>query len=299
MESVSGYTISQCQVARLPLGTYEFVIHYAEMLDENTAEFRHSHPQMELFYAHSGGLAILFDDEEVLINAGDLLIVPPSIRHHVQNIPGEKKTYFVLIFDFKPVKSHASRQFSDIHEIQEIDALLKTLPQDRYTFCPAAWDAHALFDQIYAEHSKKQLGWTGFTNMLYYGFFLHAMRHIVSISEPHKTTHEATNLAIEASKYIHSHYHENISLETLARHLHISRRHANRIFNKMFNTTFGKTLRLLRLTYAKRLLSTTEFSVEDIAEQVGLSSAQSLRKLFKQSEGITISQYRKRNCPGL
>ncbi|MDR1816480.1 MAG: hypothetical protein LBR00_07430, partial [Clostridiales Family XIII bacterium] len=57
-------SISQRQITRLPLGTYDFIIHYAEALDETTAEFRHSHPYMELFYIQSGELTIRYDDSD-------------------------------------------------------------------------------------------------------------------------------------------------------------------------------------------------------------------------------------------
>jgi len=292
MTDQAGQIIKHLQVAHLPLGVYDFVIHYAEMHDENTVEFRHSHSCMELFYIRSGDMIITFENEEVSLKCGDILLVPAHMPHHVQNIHGEKKRYFVMIFEFKPNKSQHAKPSSDFREIQEIEILLSNLPKDRFTFFRAEWDAGFLLDQIYKETSERQFGWAMFANMLYYGFFLHAIRQVVSCESESPRVDDSLNLAIESTKYIHAHYPEDISLETLSSHLHISPRHANRIFRKMFNTTFGKTLRSLRLTYAKTLLATTDLSAEEIAERVGLSSAQALRKLFKQSEGITISQYR-------
>lgn len=286
-------SISQRQVTRLPLGTYDFIIHYAEMLDEETAEFRHSHPYMELFYIESGELTIRYDNtDDVHLQAGDIVIVSADTLHHVLNIPGEKKRYFILIFELKLIKSHMSRSSADFREAHRLDAILGQIRKNSYTHVSAGWDASELLDQISRETHEKQFGWTMYTNMLYYGFFIQALRHIVVSVSEFERTDDALNLAIEATKYIHAHYAEVISLDTLAAHLYISPRHANRMFKKMFGTTFGKTLRNLRLTYAKNLLVTTELSVEDVAEQVGFSSAQSLRKVFKQYEGITISQYK-------
>ena len=280
------------QVTKLPLGAYDFVIHYAEMHDEDTKDFRHSHTCYELFYIRDGELTIKFEGEESIMKSGDIMLIPPQILHYVPNTPSEKKAYFVLCFEFKLVKSRLSRLPSDYNKTLEIDAFLDALPQDRFKLCPAGWDAGVFLDQINSELAEKKLGWMMFTNMLYYGFFLYAIRHIISVKAEHSEADDSLNLAVEATKYIHAHYSEDISLETLAAHLYISTRHANRIFRKMFNTTFGKALRALRLTYAKTLLSTTALPVEEIAERVGLSSSHALRKLFKQSEGITISQYR-------
>jgi AraC-like DNA-binding protein/mannose-6-phosphate isomerase-like protein (cupin superfamily) len=285
-------TLSQRQVTRLPLGTYDFVIHYAEMLSEKTAEFRHSHPYMELFYIQRGELNIRYDEEEVCLNAGDIVIVSAGTPHHVLNIPGEQKDYFILIFELKPIKSHMTRNSADFREAHELEAILNQIRQNRYTHVAAGWDASDILNQIRREIGERRFGWTMYANMLYYGFFIQALRYIVSGENESEQSDDALNLAIEATKFIHAHYAENISLETLASHLYISPRHANRMFKKMFGTTFGKTLRTLRLTYAKNLLATTELSVEDIAEQVGFSSAQTLRKVFKQYEDSTISQYK-------
>jgi AraC-like DNA-binding protein/mannose-6-phosphate isomerase-like protein (cupin superfamily) len=285
-------TISQKQVSHLPLGSYDFVIHYAEMLNENTMEFRHSHSYYELFYVYDGELVIRFDDCEREMHTGDLMMVSANTPHHVQNIPGEKKRYFTLIFDLKPIKGHPTRQSADFKEVRQIDTVLKRITEHTATYVSAGWDAGFLLDQISRETSEKLFGWTTYANMLYYGFFIHALRYIVSVEPDTEETDLSLNLAIETTKYIHAHYSEDISLETLATSLFISPRHANRLFRKMFGTTFGKTLRMLRLTYAKSLLQTTDLSVDDIAERVGFSSAGALRKIFKQAEGITISQYK-------
>lgn len=292
METEKEQKIDLYKVRKLPLGAYDFVVHYAELLDEFNAEFCHSHAYMEMFYIQSGELTILVKDEEVSMKSGDIMIVPPLIPHHVQNIPDKKKTYFVMVFEFRPGNSQLLHQSADLREIHQIDTLLQQLPQNKYVLCSTDWDASAFFDQIAVEYNEKRFGWKMYTNMLHYGFFLHALRYLITNESDCEEADDALNLAVKAIKYIHAHYAEDISLETLAAYLFISQRHANRIFHKMFNTTFGEALRALRLTYAKSLLTTTELSDEEIAEKVGFSSSFALRKHFKQNEGITISQYR-------
>jgi len=285
--------INQYKLRRLPLGAYDFIIHYAEMLDENNAEFCHSHTYMEMFYLLSGELKIKVKDEEVSMESGDIMIVPPLISHHVQNTPDNKKNYFVMVFEFRSGKTQLLQQSSDLREIHEIVTLLQQLPQDKYLLCSAKWDAGIYFDQIRKECNDKRFGWKMYTNMLYYSFFLHAMRYIIPMDTEYEESEDALNLAVKAIKYLHAHYSEDISLETLAAYLFVSPRHVNRIFHKMFNTTFDQSLRALRLTYAKSLLTVTDLSDAEIAEQVGFGTSQTLRKQFVQNEGITITQYRK------
>jgi YesN/AraC family two-component response regulator len=47
------------------------------------------------------------------------------------------------------------------------------------------------------------------------------------------------------------------------------------------------------LNYAKNYLYHTDKSAEEIASLVGISAVQTLYRLFKENEGITISEYRK------
>ena len=56
--------------------------------------------------------------------------------------------------------------------------------------------------------------------------------------------------------------------------------------------TFGKTLSSLRFNFAKHYLATTDYSVDEIAKLVGYKSTRTLFKIFKENEGLTISQYR-------
>jgi AraC-like DNA-binding protein len=74
--------------------------------------------------------------------------------------------------------------------------------------------------------------------------------------------------------------------------MYVTPRHVSRIFNEYFGTSFGKTLSIYRLSYAKNYLCDTDYPVEKIATLVGFASPQSLYKLFKEREKMTIKKYR-------
>ncbi len=101
------------------------------------------------------------------------------------------------------------------------------------------------------------------------------------------------NLAVEITKYMHEHYAENISLDDVSKVFHITPRHVTRIFSDYFGTSFRRTLSVYRLNYAKNYLCSTDKTVEEIASLVGISAPQTLYRLFKENEGMTISEYRR------
>lgn len=94
--------------------------------------------------------------------------------------------------------------------------------------------------------------------------------------------------------YIHAHYQDDLSLESLAESVSISKYHLAREFKKFTGKTFSHYLGETRLQEAKRYLVVSELSVSAIAEQTGFHSQYYFIRLFKQQEGITPLQYRKK-----
>ncbi|MHB8255599.1 MAG: helix-turn-helix domain-containing protein [Acidiferrobacter sp.] len=82
------------------------------------------------------------------------------------------------------------------------------------------------------------------------------------------------------------------SLDMLASRARMSRRTFTRRFRKMTGTTVGSWLLAQRLSFAQRLLETTDHSIEVIASQTGFRSVSSLRHHFRVTFHIAPSAYR-------
>ena len=72
----------------------------------------------------------------------------------------------------------------------------------------------------------------------------------------------------------------------------MSRRSFTRHFRQLTGTTVQRWLQTERLTFAQRLLETTEQPVERIAELAGFGSPVSLRQHFKKLLGVNPSVWR-------
>ena len=96
------------------------------------------------------------------------------------------------------------------------------------------------------------------------------------------------------AEYLSEHICENISLERVTKEFHINR---NKL-NELFETKTGKTclnyLAELRLDMAKIILSKTEIPVGEVSARVGYEDQNYFTKVFKKQEGMTPSQYRKK-----
>ena len=138
-------------------------------------------------------------------------------------------------------------------------------------------------------------GWFYKLQMLYASFLLSAIGNFMPPIET--TTFGPTrNLPIEFTKYLHANYpNPDLALQDVADYFFMSPRHVNRLFKDFFGASVAKTLTRYRINYAKNYLLDTGFSVDEIAEKVGFGSASTLSRLFKEVEGITISEYRYRH----
>jgi transcriptional regulator GlxA family with amidase domain len=84
------------------------------------------------------------------------------------------------------------------------------------------------------------------------------------------------------------------SLETLAHEAGVSARHLSRLFRTETGMTVWQYLESVRLEAAQALLEAGSEAVDTVAEKSGFGSAESMRRAFQHSLGISPTAYRAR-----
>ncbi|WP_116209521.1 GlxA family transcriptional regulator [Streptomyces olivoreticuli] len=84
------------------------------------------------------------------------------------------------------------------------------------------------------------------------------------------------------------------SLESLARGASVSTRHLGRLFRRETGMTPGRYLESVRLEAAQALLEAGNDSVDTVAQESGLGSSETMRRVFQHTLGITPTAYRAR-----
>ena len=95
------------------------------------------------------------------------------------------------------------------------------------------------------------------------------------------------------TRYLHEHMAEEISLTVLADVFHLSSQYISQLFKSEIGVNFLSYLTNIRMEKAKKLLLSTSLSIAEVAEQSGYGDYRVFTKVFKKSEGITPSQYRR------
>ena len=97
-----------------------------------------------------------------------------------------------------------------------------------------------------------------------------------------------------AVDFIDSHYmEEDISLNTVANVANVSANHFSALFSQNMGQTFIEYLTSLRMNKAKELLRCTGMRSSEIAGEIGYKDAHYFSYLFKKTQGMTPSDYRK------
>lgn len=100
-------------------------------------------------------------------------------------------------------------------------------------------------------------------------------------------------LAADAMDYVKSHYNQNITLSSLADYLNTNASYLSRLLKKETGRNFVDILTSVRVEAAKRLLDQPGSKVAEVGEKVGYSEYAYFYQVFKKTEGISPSDYKR------
>lgn len=100
-------------------------------------------------------------------------------------------------------------------------------------------------------------------------------------------------LALEIERYIEEHLNEKLTAEGLCKRFYTDHHDLCELFKSNFNDTPQAYVGKKRLQRAKQLLATTDKSVREIAEEIGLGDYSYFIQVFKKQTGLSPLRYRK------
>ena len=96
----------------------------------------------------------------------------------------------------------------------------------------------------------------------------------------------------EAMGYIVANSDKELSIASVAAHIHISPNYLSNVFRKETGTSVTEAIRCEQMKTAARLLRTTDMYLYEIAEQLGYKDVKYFSMLFKEYHQLTPKSYR-------
>lgn len=238
----------------------------------------HWHESIELIYVLEGICSIESDTSYTLVHPGELSIISCNENHRVRYKMPLTHYYCLIISPLDCDQLPFSLENTSFERIIKDSFILE------------------LFLKITDELSK---------HPKFYEFTVKSMitRLIIELVRQHTST---TQLLITSSiqkdpkmllvqkaiLYIHTHFTENLSLEELCLHIGVSKYYLCRIFKEITQKTVIQFINELKCQYAQKLISESDYTINQISEMCGFNSLPYFYRTYKKYMGVTPSTYK-------
>lgn len=238
---------------------------------------KHQHPYYHLIYIVKGTLRFELDDKTLFLTEGKSLLLPRGTNHAFFN--DSEKTGEYLEIKFSLLKStFESKILRD--NVQESDSKL----------------AGDLFKQIFDEYSVSD----SYADDAAASYLL-ALLHVLAEKDRHNNKQQFQYLAAfnyselsqKVIRYLEAHYHEELSLDSLAKEMNFNKSYLCVAFKKDTQLTILDCLNTIRIRRAAELIVYSEYSLSQVAEACGFASDSHFNRVFLKYVGITPGQCRR------
>lgn len=235
-----------------------------------TSFYTHSHMYNEmLFYEPFDGY-VTVDNEKIPIDTGTLLLITTTNFHSTTMYSQKSVKYLKIAFrdDFTG-SAFQSKLTQPI--------LLKDYQSDPYIIelkkrCEESADCPEklaiLLNAILLELTEKG----------------------TKLSSPEKKGTEL--LALRALQTINEKFSEELTLEIVAKYLHVTPQYLSNVFSEYIGVTFSSYLRDKRLKYAASLLTEQNYSVTEVCYLCGFGNLSHFIRCFKKKYGVSPKNFR-------
>ena len=277
----------------------------------------HLHKSIEIVYITKGQLELGIDTQLYHLDEGDLAIVFPDQIHHFQVFhPGKNRAihllaapsyfgaYRELLITLQAKNPVIKKDFLDaevllaLNKIMELAGENTTLHEGRKnldnTSLSTDKDTKALETTSLSTDNVITPGQLNTKNTLLHSWIQillsYTLQELTLIQRPNIHDYD---LVYQTIAYVAEHFHEPLSLTSMAKDLGISQFTLSRVFSRTFHKNFNQYVNEIRLDYVTLLLKDSDTSVTEIMYDAGFQSQATFNRVFQEKYHMTPKQYRK------
>jgi AraC-like DNA-binding protein/mannose-6-phosphate isomerase-like protein (cupin superfamily) len=251
----------------------------------------HKHSSYEFHFIASGkGYVQMGDSQQFTVEKGMLYLTGPEITH--SQITDRNDPMAELCVQCQITLRNAGEDV----EFQEAQQLLKILNTPVYHGVKDEYGAIPLFIQCAREASEQLVGYfttiqNNVANLIVCSARALASHQVKALYEV-PVKERGYEIVQESVLFLEDNYQRQITLEHVAEFVHFSPRHLGRMFKMVTGKTINQFLTDIRMYRAQTLLKETDYSLEQIANEIGFANGSYLSLLFKRMHGCSPSEYR-------
>ncbi|WP_438349329.1 AraC family transcriptional regulator [Paenibacillus sp. FA6] len=252
----------------------------------------------ELLYVVQGQAATTIYGQRIDIAAGQLIFLPSGVFHQNEVVSKPDASFIGIHFDF----------FDELNIATEADMIVNedNIHSNKFALeaCSESYTSLSsqvvytiplvciqLMEKLVHEFTMRHLGYELVCRSLILNILAHLLRISRSISLTHASPH-ASKLS-KIMEQIESSPSESWCNHSIANELQLSVDYTAKLFKQTAGMPPNEFVQSIRHREARRLLSETDMTIEQIGEQVGYPDIHYFSRMFRRQEGIPASEYRK------
>lgn len=252
-----------------------------QLVPENICD-AHNHDFYEIFYLLNGNMKHSMNGQETqILSIGDCIILTPNDTHCFETINGSiHRDLLISRSLFENVVSITLNGNKDVTEI------LRSIPPMTTFSIPELVELENIAHNFtHNDNSDIKRG---------YGITL-LINILLKFLQPVQTSNDSAPLLLSERVLdcLNKNKHIQGGIPSLAKELNYSQTYICQAFKKQTGTTLSQHIKNLRLNYISYYLKTTNYSLYQIANLVGLESLPYLNRIFKEKYNISPIKYRK------
>lgn len=245
----------------------------------------HYHSAVEIMRVLDGTVSVLFNDVYRECKKGDIVFFPPSVMHGVQALD-EKAAIKGVTFEHSVLGRLDESRTNE--ELLRSVAHLQQIVSEGDKGYKELSECLNDFDKAYGDYSL-----AGKLKMK--GALLGMMGAIVENFGLEELKHDKNSIRLTpALDYVREHYSEKISVSELSEIVHVCDDRVIRLFKEVTGRTPVEYIMSLRIEKALKLLSSTDKSIAEIADESGFGSDTYMTRTFRQRLNLTPGEYRRK-----
>lgn len=250
--------------------------------------YLHLHSFFEVCYAYAGEGVFRSGGREHQVTAGTLFLARPGDVHEIVSSESDPLGISFWAFTLIPVRDSAQ-------------PLLKAFgSQGAPVVSDAVGEVPAVLEMLAAEAGEPKSGFDDMTSALTRALLVGTARAFVAhpalTPPPHvEPGGQAEQLVRTMRRYIQDNYDRPVSVRDIVAQVHISERHANRLFRQFTGTTIHAYLTRYRLEVASQRLLERELSIKEVARACGYPDVRHFTTAFRRRWGVTPGEVRARH----
>ena len=231
----------------------------------------HIHENLEIILVREGGCTAYCQGKEYALGKNSVFLVTPNQVHRYTN--HKIGTYYILC-----IKPELLLHFGNFFTENQPTIPLYSAGDDDTLL--------SLLDAAYEEYKNEG------HSVVVDGYITAFLGKLIKHYSFHKADSKRDTL-MQIIYYCSAHYKENITVDVVAKALHISRSSVSHIFSTRLSMNFCDYINSLRLSEAIKLLQNRDLSISDVAAGSGFSTIRTFNRAFQKQYGVNPSEYRK------